>query len=385
MVCYVAEQADGDTPNIPQTGGTFYVKDPPTVEQEPIIAENQELTNTLGKRAGKVVGHKIGSAKLNVNLKMSGEAGTLSNLHPLLYSLFGNFTQSPGVSVAYTHYALNQDLVFLTILINRGFESELIESAVVVSGSMKVSAENAVTLSLDLLFKKVNRASTAFLKSAIDGSSTPVTAIELEEPEDAKGYDVGAYITVGSNTNGGAGFKITAVNETSGVLTIESGVDDAQPIGAKVEPWAPVPMQLGENLVADFGKSEEVHGPTGVKEFGFTEAGYELKNTIKGLDSEVNWQGLVNHIKNTDDRAVSLNSTRYWGFDEQVLDYLRKNHVKVPVTLYVGNQPGHSLELSMPDVRFKKASRSGNDAVKAGINGECYEVNGNDESTLTLK
>lgn len=384
-IAFVALQPDADTLKKPTSDGTVLLISIPEGDQEPKLAKNKEMREGLGENADDVVGFNLGTGKLSMNFKLSGVPGELSPYDPLFLSWYGNRTVTPGVSVAYTPYKNKQALNFVTVLIKKDTEVHLWKSAVVSQGDINVKAAEFQTLQLSLLFKQLIVAGTSATKGDINGTAGDVTAIELENPEAAMRYDVGCYITIGTDDNAGEGFQVTAINETTGTLTVTPAVKTDQTSGSVVCGWAPVPAYTGENLIARRGKTTMDYGASGVRDFNFTEAGFSCKNGMEGADDVVSMAEFPLEITNTSTRTTTFKSTRYYGLTESELRTLRNNQTPIPITLYIGNEPGKSIEVVMPDVRLSKASASGDKLKKASIEGKCAHVIAEDESTLILK
>lgn len=384
-IIWTAVQPDEDTITLPTASNCILLTAPGEFTQKSKIAKNEEMRSTKGRKAGKNVGSQIGTWKITPNLKLSGTAGELSNIHPLLLSLWGNNTVNTGVDVQYTHYKDGDDLVFLTILEKKDFGNVLYKSCIVNTGDFPVKAA-AEFLKCDYagFYKSEHHAGYATLASDIDGTGSAVTAIPLAETNAYEDYDVGAIIVVNDDDNGGQGHEITAIDEGTNTLTITPGVTSIQTTGAPIKPWAPPAVDQDESIVAQYAWYERDFGRDQGKKLGFSEYTFKVDNKFEGKDDQVDFYGTVFHVT-AGDREVTINPTSYFTADQKPLRYYLNKNTKIPMTFQIGKEAGKIIQVILPDVRIEDRSETKDKAQKVGITCGCYEENGDDESTFIMK
>jgi len=384
-VIWAAIQSAVDVPNFPTTSGTMLVTESPTFGREPVMATNSEITDSYAERPGEICGHKAGTLKLAVNFKVSGTKGTLSPIHPLLLALYGRHTVVPNTSVSYMHYRRNPEdaFVYLTVLVKKQTETVLMTNVRVKKMDIDITSDKLLPASFDCLYEKEFHAGKSTLKTAIDGTVTPVTVIPLNGLEDYQLFEVGSYIYVGTDDNGGAGFEVSAVSKANNELTIEDGVTTVQDVGVKIAGFTPVVTSSGYNLQA--GKSWKTGntGELGVRKIFYTNLKFGVENGVKALENICSDEGVIGFAEGG--RKVTLTTTRYYSLLGEGARYLLENEVSIPIDAQVGTEAGKILEIVIPSWKINKQSESGKEDKSIAIDGQCFESSGDDESTLVLK
>jgi hypothetical protein len=385
-IIWVAIQTDEDTINFPTSSGTIPLTAPPEFTQKPRMAENKEMVDSFAAQPGMAAGLQTGNFKISLNFKASGSAGALSPIHPLLYALYGRFTQNAGVDVRYNHYQRDDTFIYLTVLVKKEFETILVKSARVKKMELKPSAAQILPIDLTGFFMERFIAGTSTLDENIDGTVTPVTEIPLDsnDPEAFKRVHVGSYIYVGTDENSGAGFEVTAVNEGTNTLTIADGVTTVQNQGVKVAGFTPAVVKSGEDMMASRSWLDVNTGAAGSRKIHLTEGTFTVENGTKALEDIMDDADSTTQFSE-DTRTVNFNLTRYWTIESVDARYHLENQTQIPATLNIGKEAGKIIQVDMPNWRLKDESESGQPEKKLGIQGQCFEDTGDDESTMILK
>lgn len=369
---------------MPTSSNTIYCTAAPTVTQKPRIAENKEKRNTLDTQSGKVCAMHIGDYKFQTHLVVSGTKGELPNIHPLFLAAYGRYTVNAGTNVTYEHYQVNKDYVRLTVLVKKEFETQLLGDVVVNTLAVKSTACALQLVDWDGYFLIKYRAGTGHLNAAIDGTSTPVTAIVLKTKKEAETYDPGAVINIGTDTNSGAGFKITAVDVDTKTLTIEDGVTTIQDADAEVVGWTPVEVASGYQIDGGFGDFVLDEGGEGASPVQIVSADYTLKNNIQKIEDERGSStGYVGKY-GTGKREVTFNTDSYLTIDELSAEYHLKNQSQITVELNMGAEDGKKAQVVLPNLRLTDVTESGDQQKKQARQGKCYPDAGDDPSRLIL-
>lgn len=369
---------------MPTSSNTIYLTAAPTVTQKPRIAENKEKRNTLDQQPGKVCAWQIGDWKFQTHLVVSGTKGVESNIHPLLLAAYGRHTVNAGTNVTYEHYQIKKDFVYLTVLVAKEFETQLLVDVVVNTLAVKSTACALQLVDYDGYFLTKYRAGTGHLDAAIDGTTTPVTDIVLKTQKEAETYDPGAYINVGSDSNSGSGFKITAVDVATKTLTIDPGVPSQQPADAEVVGWTPVEVASGYQIDGGFGDFVLNEGGEGASPVQIVSADYTLKNNIQKIEDERGSSTGYTGKYGTGKREVTFNTDSYLTVDELSAEYHLKNQSQITVELNMGEEDGKKAKIELPNLKLTDVSESGDQQKKQARQGKCYPDTGDDPSRLIL-
>jgi hypothetical protein len=384
-IAFAALQPDIDTFTMPTSSGTIPVTSSPEFTQKPEVAENEEMVDTYSAQQGKFAGYKAGTWKLSTNFKLSGTPGILSNLHPLLLSLYGRHTVNAGTDIRYRHYRKNtDDLVFLSIIVKRDFVTEYITGAVVNQGEMNLVATKIQGIDFSGQFKKKVRSGTCSLLSGIDGTVTPVTVLPLKEAEAFKRFDIDSYIYVGTDDNSGTGHKVVDIDPAANTVTIENGVTTLQGADSVIAGFVPVVSLCSEDISTRYGWINIDTGAAGQRKIAITEANYSIDNGIKSLDDIVSDQDFNTEVV-PDTRKVLMKITKYFDIKSPNTGYDIRQQTDCDVELNIGKETGKSIRVLIPKMRILDTGESGTPQKKKNIDGQCFPDTGDDESTLILK
>lgn len=111
--------------------------------------------------------------------------------------------------------------------------------------NFELKNESGQNVDYTVSFKQIGWAGPAFLKGAPSGKVLTVQTAGGDNA--AYGYTVGAYIknTTKKDDNSGAGYRISAVNQKAGTITVD-GTFSGWADGDKIEPWLPESKPIGE-------------------------------------------------------------------------------------------------------------------------------------------
>ena len=381
---WVGVQTDETTPATLTSSGTIFLTSEAKFDQELVKAENKEKRNTLAKQKGETAGYKVGTFSFSTNMKLSGTAGVAPPISPLLTALFGTETVNAGTDVRYSHYLIDDEIVYLTVLYKRDFETMLITGLAINKGSLKTVATELQAIDWSGFFAKKVHTGMDELDSAIDGTVTPVTEIPLAHyDEDYNIFDVGARIVVGDDDGGGTGLEITAVDPADNKVTVSGGVTTAQDAGVIVKGWTPAAAEAGYNVVGQFGwlLDSRTGSLSNVK---ITESSVEIDNGFKAVENEKADTLFPGRVSKGADRSATFSMQKYFSLRD--LDVMKKieNNQAYEVAVNIGNAAGKIATLSIPAFTPEKNDVSGDEEKTASISGTCYEGTGSDEVTLIL-
>jgi len=349
-------------------------------KQDRIFLEDEQKRLSLS-RLGKIAGpYNPGEWSFTSYIKPSGSLGVEPAGDVLLEALFGNKSVSSGVNVEYSLYKVDDDIKTLSMIIKKGFETYFITGAFVDKGSFPIKAGDSndaiFQASFSGKFLKSYLAGTDELSSAIDGTTTPVTSIPVV---DAKKFEVGAYIIIGSDDNSGAGFKITAVDYSSNTITIDTGVSTAQSQGAVVKGWTPDVVESGYLVHGRFGVVQKSEDGSTYDDFVITEATIELTNNFNVLNDEKTGDSYPATITKTSVRDVDISITRYFYPEESRRRYDANNQTRFWIKIPVGDTAGKRARFEFVNVQFDSPEVSGEAEMNVSLKGKAYATTSLDD------
>ncbi len=349
-------------------------------KQDRMFFEDEQKRLSLS-RLGKIAGpYNAGEWSFTTYIKPSGALGTKPAGAVLLEALFGNEVVSSGTKVEYSLYGMDDSIKTLSMIIKKGWETYFIAGAFVDKGSFPVKAGD----SNDAIFQgafsgsflKSYLAGTDSLSTAVDGTTTPVTSIPVN---DAKKFEAGAYIIVGSDDNSGAGFKITAVDYTNNMLTIENGVTTSQAQGAVVKGWTPDVVESGYLIHGRFGLVQTSEDGNTYDDFVITEATIEIANNFNVLNDEKTGDSYPRTITKTQKRDIDISIARYFYPAESRRRYDANNQTRFWIKVPVGDTAGKRARFEMLNVQFDSPELSGENEMSVSLKGKAYATSALDD------
>lgn len=241
----------------------------PTYTDSEEIVDSRSLIDRFQDRL------PAGDWELPMYIRPYGLLGNKPQGANLFKALFGTET----VSAVGVIYSLAKEIPSLSVWVKIGPQVFFCKGATVNQMKLSVSNKGAPTLTFSGNFMDMGWVGTDTLVSAVDGTTTPVTAIPVN---DAKKFKVGGRIKIGDDDNAGTGFEITAVDVAANTLTISPGIATAQAAGAPVEPFLPTGTVVGTPIEAR-DVSVVVGGvATKVKDIDLT-----IDNNVQYLEDEI--------------------------------------------------------------------------------------------------
>lgn len=212
-----------------------------SINQTPEFTDSSELNESLDVMEQFKNALPAGEISFSSYMRVSS-AGVLQGA-ALMEALMGSSAKSGGV----TTFSQAICRPSVSVWVQKDHTVLFASGAVPTQLEIPLQLEDGQPMSWTLQFRKMGWAGRSFIKS-VSGSAVTV------ETEDGvlagHGYTVGAYIknTTRDDDNSGAGYQITAVDKTAGVLTvspapqgwqadnqIDAWLPEADPIGSPVE------------------------------------------------------------------------------------------------------------------------------------------------------
>lgn len=314
-----------------------------------------------------------GSVSFSIYSRPSGAAGTPPAEAVVIKAATGQETINAGASVVYSPaiqvpplslgYRAGQNLTqFITGLVVEEFKT---------SGSAKGAIKHEIS-------GKCRAILNAGKAVTVEGSTT--TVIKLEAGG-AKRFDRGARVQVGADTNTGAGYSVTAVDEVADTITIGTPLSGAPAADAVVCGYLPT-LSLAGNALAGRLCTLSVAGA----DLPVTEWSVSISRTIKLLDNLVTLdddfalQGYV-----ADLRTVKASCKTY--FQGPHLSFFRQAKTQERAALVLGGgAAGSKLSIGLPRGEVNTPELSGNAPLELPLEFVAMaSAAGEDEVTYTYE
>ncbi len=300
-------------------------------------------------------------------IRASGSLGVVPVPAAILKSLWGKETIVGSTSVKYSLYTMDDDPVYLTILVKDNFITMLAYDLVVRKGDLPINASNTQDAIIEESF------SGKFLRSLIAGTDVTTALAAAAATSivvaDARKYEVGQKIIVG--TSGvTSGHLITAVTIDTNTLTIAAtGLETEQASGVVVKGWTPAATTSGNLMNGRYGKYQEKIGGGSYADVLITEAVFSLDNGWEASDDEKNDADYGSSFSFTK-RDISCKLSRYVRTDFAVYRHEANNMTQKEIKLQAANgtysaAAGNRFEIAMPNAQIDPPSQSG-DAKRKG-------------------
>jgi hypothetical protein len=329
------------------------------------------------RETGRVGGlYPAGTFSFPCYIMPSGSPGVVPSPAPVLESLMGKQTITADTYVDYDLYALEENPVYLTVLVKNNFMTVLVSDLVVSKGSIPIVAANSDEGIVEGSF------SGNFLKSLIAGtdatSALAAAAATSIVVVDARKFEVGQKIIVG--TSGvTSGHLITAVAIATNTLTIAaSGLETEQASGVVVKGWTPAVTTSGYMMFGRFGKFQEKEGEGEYADLAITQATLEIDGGWKAIDDEKN-DSYYGSAFAPADGVITCKIARYVRSDGAKYRYEANNQIVKLIKLQAAAGPwslsaGKRMEASMLNMQIDPPAESGDAERKYDITAHIYDT-----------
>lgn len=245
--------------------------------------------------------YEAGTASLPMLIKPRA-LGTAPDGSVLLKALFGRETIVGGTSVKYHPLRIGDLRQTVTLWIKDGHFVYRCLGWIPTRGTFPVRADNSEEslgrVNLEGSFAELKWTGTDEMAAAAAGAATALTV------KDAKKYSIDSYIKIGANDNAGAGYRVTAINYGTNVLTITPGLTGAVAIDELVTPWLPTGTENGVIVNGNLGAVTR-----GGSSLPLMSGEITFEFPVKVLNEEKNGQLFATRFASTNIRNVNANVT----------------------------------------------------------------------------
>ena len=270
-------------------------------------------------------------------------AGTKPRVGPLFEALLGKETVNAGTDVKYTPHTLGEPFPTLSMAFRVGPIVYWVTGAVINQCRIRIEPRQILSAEFSGQMQKLIWAGPSKLTTAIDGSVTPVTDIPVDDP---RNFTVDALVKVGTNDNGGQGFKVTQVDLTNNKIVVSPGVNTAEAQGAPVVPFLPTETDAGDLVAWRLGMLSETPSGGSAVNLPIIEGEVTVTNNAKILWDKADQDYPSAFSRST--RVVEANFSMYLGDSD--VQYLRDviDNREYDIKIPGGNTAGKIFEIHFP-------------------------------------
>ena len=255
-----------------------------SLNQQPTFTDSEEIINSrsLINRFQNMTG--AGEWSVPMYLRPSGSAGSVPQGSALLTALFGTETITGGTSVKYT---LDKEKDSFSLWERCGKVVFFAKGCTASKCAVGITNKGAVKLDLSGGFMSMGWVGTDQLAADPLSGDTEVT------PDDDKLFKVGGYVqftTAGGTTynNSNAGYEITAINRTTGVITLGTALEADLDIDDYIEPFLPTGTKIGSPTEA---RNTTVSFDGGSSNAKIKEMSINVDDAIEYQEDEITTEG----------------------------------------------------------------------------------------------
>lgn len=360
----------------PTSSDRMFTTGPVDFGQDQEFNPDEQIRETASE-SSRLKGRKmIGDFSLSSYVKPSGTVTTPPEMDALFQALLGA-GQVQGQTYEYT---LANQLDSVSIWVKKGHTVFAFRGATIESAEFGIAGDVQAGIGWSGRFMEQLIAGT----SKANGNYTNQSTIVLQATH-AQRYSKGMYITVGADTNGGAGYLITGVNQTTHKLIISPALQQspsAAGVDPTVSPWWPT---AGNEI------GEPGHGKMGLvtidnKDTVILSARVTLTNNIKYYENEKNDKWTSERFGRPGKRGVEgeieINfleeGPSYW--------YRAEYQISQGLIIPVGNVSGYIMEIHIPYAEYGTPKVLGEEEFTHNIPFVgVASASGNDEMKIVFK
>jgi hypothetical protein len=188
-------------------------------------------------------------------------------------------------------------------------------------------------------------------------AASTTTLIKLTSGE-AKLFDVGSRVSVGSEDNSGAGYEVTAVDESADTITISPALSSAPSAGETVQGFLPTPSLAGDPLQGRLGRVEMDSAVLSISQASLT-----VRNEIKMLDDLLDDQDYPQGF--IPGRRTVAGSVEAYFLREYLAHFRQaKSQTNVAINLIAGSTAGSILTVAFAQAQLNTPALSGDIEIK---------------------
>jgi len=348
----------------PATANQFLIAGEVSPNQKLGFIEDAQRRNSYSKGARFAGRFEPGAAEIPIYIKPSGTLDVPPEGSEFLEGLFGREVITASTKVEYLLQRTTDPLPTYNVWIKTGHFVYMLIGTVVNTGKFPLKADNSAEsvsqASFGLIFAELRWTGTDQANQTI-GGTPQATLIVL----DARKFNIDSYVEVGAQTNGGAGFRVTAVNYGTNTITLSPTIANVT-TGDLVKPWIPT-------LATEVGTP--IHGRLGSATRGgvnlpMLSGEVTLDNQFKMLNEEKNGLNFANRVARKTVRSIKVSADIYFDANAPRFFYDALNQVRADMVLPWGNLATKRFTLTAKNVEFDAPEVSGTEEKIQKLGGE---------------
>jgi len=347
---YCGKNAQGEfAPYKPSIDERIFTVGPVGFLYEQEFMDDEQVRSTAS-RYSQIKGRKMpGDWNANTYVKPSGTPAAAPE-HDVLFECLMGAGGASGVTYEYT---LGNQLDSFSLWTKKGHTVFAFRGATVEQAEFGISGEAIGGIGWSGKYMEQHYAGTIVSVSA--SGTTVILPVHGTER-----YTTGMYIFVGADTNGGAGYRITAVNHQANTLTITPTLQsDPSACGStpEISPWWPT----GGTEVGT-----PVHGKMGIVKIGNADtvilsARVTVVNNIKYYINEKNDRWTAERFGRPKVREIDGELELFFLKAGPSYFYRAAYQVSNVLSIPVGNVSGYTMELYIPYAEYRTPKITGDE------------------------
>lgn len=389
QIIFVKEETTAGTPNYPTSTDSIQIIEQANFKQDPTLLEDMQKRDTQSKLGVVVGAFTPGEFDFKCYLKPSGALGTEMEGGLLLENLFGKKTIVGSTSVTYSPSAMDDEMKTLTMAYRHGDRVYWGFGVIVNKGIFDVEAGTTDAsigggaFSGQFMRKKVAGRTLVNDAAGYDPLDTDIIV------DDSRVFETETLVELlkadGSwENNAGAGYEVTAINNTTNTITISPGLVSAIVDDAPIRGFLPVSTESGNLICTMYGTATQDIASEGATDLAIIKATIEFNNNNKILDNTKSSQYPTEFAK-SGQREVTISIEEYVDRSTGFAKYF--NHTQEAslynITIPVGDVASKRYTFNIPTAIFANPEITGDEELTSTRTGTCYASSSfDDEITI---
>jgi len=362
----------------PASANQFFIAGEVSPKQQLGFIEDQQRRNSYSAAKRFAGRYEPGAASIPMYIKPAGALGVAPEGNELLEGLFGREVVTASTKVDYLLQRTTDALLSYTVWIKTAHFVYRLLGAVIDKATFPLKADNSndalSQLKADLIFAELRWTGTDQANAAIGG--TPQANLTVI---DAKKYSIDSYITVGAQDNGGAGYRVTAINYGTNVLTVSPTIANVATTDL-VKPWIPpAAAEVGAPIHGRLGSA--TRGGVNLPIVG---GEITLENNVKMLIDEKNGLNFANRAVRKGVRKVTVKADVYFDANTAKFFYDALNQVRGDFVFPWGTTAASRFTLTAKNVEFDAPDVGGSEEKILTLNGQAFASTSLDDELAGL-
>jgi len=354
--------------NVVIAAGTGSINQQPTYTKSPEIVNSRDVLEQFRNPMPP------GEWQFPILARASGSAGTAPPGAALYKALMGKEAVNAGTDVRYEQQMQKPSI---SIWLLKSHSMIFCWGATVGTGRVGLSggSEGGIMWDFSGQFMGMGWVGTSPLTANVgSGDDT----LHVETPEN---YTVGGYVVIGDDDNGGAGYRITAVDDTAKTLTIAPAADSGASSGDYVTPWVPSGVTVSGHpieICGSYARFNDIETPVQTMDFTINDAPKYLDDEITAACEPKSYAEVQRDISG----ALKIY------FREKDLSYFRygRENVTNKIELVADNGPGRTMIVECPKCRLTVPNIEDADpTVALNMNIQALGTDGEDSCSIIWK